>query len=346
MKFSFWDFIKVQFAVQTPVATADLTGKTVLVLGANTGIGFQAATHFAKMNAERLILACRSESKGQAALNKLKAETGYERAELWLVDLADFSSVQRFADKFERDGGRLDILVENAAIGVFAYETTKDGWESNLQVNSLAGPLLALLLLPIMVNTANQHATTPRIVVVTSGVHYWHTFEKSLCEDPAVLKTLGSKEYCTPQKMGDRYPLTKLLNVFFVRALNARLAPATPLIVNAVCPGYCYSELRRHWSGVLALMDHLMELVLALTPEQGSRQLVWGAVAHEAHPEALCGAYISSAHVVEASDFVLSAQGAKVQDRVWDNMVEILGKIDPRVTVNVEKYLSYNVGLP
>jgi NAD(P)-dependent dehydrogenase (short-subunit alcohol dehydrogenase family) len=51
-------------------------------------------------------------------------------AELWIVDLADFESVKQFADKFEQDGGRLDILVENAAIVTDKYEPTKDGWET------------------------------------------------------------------------------------------------------------------------------------------------------------------------------------------------------------------------
>jgi NAD(P)-dependent dehydrogenase (short-subunit alcohol dehydrogenase family) len=62
----------------------------------------------------------------------LKDATGYSKAELWIIDLADFESVKQFADKFERDGGRLDILVENAAIGTFKYEATEDGWETSL----------------------------------------------------------------------------------------------------------------------------------------------------------------------------------------------------------------------
>jgi retinol dehydrogenase-12 len=146
----------------------------------------------------------------------LKAATGYTKAELWIIDLADFASVKQFADRFEQDGGRLDILVENAAIAPTTYEATKDGWESSfvsrrlssptprltddrLQVNDLSTSLLALLLLPIMIKTAKEHATLPRLVVVSSGVHYWITIEKDLCESPTMLKTFGSSEYCTPK---------------------------------------------------------------------------------------------------------------------------------------------------
>ncbi|KAJ7663843.1 hypothetical protein DFH06DRAFT_1128222 [Mycena polygramma] len=128
MHLTFGTFVKGQlFKAPKPVVKADLTGKTVIVLGANTGLGFEATKHFASMNAGGLILALRSKPKqgtGRAhrTAPELKTETGYGKAELWLVDLADFASVKEFADKFERDGGRLDILVENAGVGGFTYE--------------------------------------------------------------------------------------------------------------------------------------------------------------------------------------------------------------------------------
>jgi FlaA1/EpsC-like NDP-sugar epimerase len=68
-KLSFWGFVRSQRRKQQPAAKVDLTGKTVLVLGANTGLGFEATKHFANMNPERLILACRSRSRGQAAVD-------------------------------------------------------------------------------------------------------------------------------------------------------------------------------------------------------------------------------------------------------------------------------------
>lgn len=71
MKLSVATFIKGQFKKQPPVVKADLTGKTVIVLGANTGLGFEAVKHFAAMNPGRLILACRSESRGQGAMDSM-----------------------------------------------------------------------------------------------------------------------------------------------------------------------------------------------------------------------------------------------------------------------------------
>ncbi|KAG6879361.1 hypothetical protein C0992_003279 [Termitomyces sp. T32_za158] len=131
-KAGFIDFLREQLATVPPVETADLTGKTVMVIGANVGLGFEATKHFARMNPARLVLACRSRSKGEAAIEKIQQETGYQAAELWIVDLSDFASVVAFADKFEKDGGRLDILLENAAVLPGKYVSTSDGWERTI----------------------------------------------------------------------------------------------------------------------------------------------------------------------------------------------------------------------
>jgi retinol dehydrogenase-12 len=114
-------------------------------------------------------------------------------------------------------------------LGAFlsSLSPNSDGRYCRLQVNSLSTPLLALLLLPIMIRTAKEHSTLPRLVVVASGVHYWITIDKKLGENPELLKTLGSAEHCTtrylcssflrkrcmflciPRVMFERYLLTK-----------------------------------------------------------------------------------------------------------------------------------------
>ncbi|KAJ7708868.1 hypothetical protein B0H17DRAFT_1031140 [Mycena rosella] len=339
MRYTFKKFLEDQRAKQPPALSIDLAGKTVVVLGANTGLGFEATRHFATMNPGRLILACRSRSKGEAAVEKLKTATGYNKSELWLIDLADFESVKQFADKFEKDGGRLDILVENAATIPKKYEATKDGWETALQVNCLSTPLLAILLLPLMIRTAEEFSTLPRIVVVGSSVHYWSTIEENVRNNPGILRALGGSQYCTQKAIDARYYLTKLLTIFFVRAFNARISPSTPVIVNTVNPGYCHSELRRTFSGFQAVVDHLTELALAFTTEEGSRQLVWGAIGEQENPETLRGAYISGCKVEEVSDFVLSPEGVKAQNDIWDEMLVLLGNVEPRVTTIAQKYL-------
>ncbi|KAJ7036525.1 hypothetical protein C8F04DRAFT_926460, partial [Mycena alexandri] len=83
----------------------------------NTGLGFEATKHSAAMNPGRLILACRSESKGRVAVDEVEAATaGYAKTELWHVDLPEFKSATKFADRFERNGGRVDTLIANADV--------------------------------------------------------------------------------------------------------------------------------------------------------------------------------------------------------------------------------------
>jgi NAD(P)-dependent dehydrogenase (short-subunit alcohol dehydrogenase family) len=340
MQLGFLQFIRSQWVTLPPVAKVDLSGKTVIVTGANIGLGFEAAKHFAGMTPGKLILACRSEEKGQAALNKLKEETGCKTAELWILDLASFASVKSFAERFEREGGRLDILVENA--GVFPEEKlqfTSDGWEISVQVNDLSTSLLALLLLPHLLGTAQKYNTTPRLVVVSSGMHYWTKFEKRLIDAPNPFQLYAHQEHMDELKGDQRYPITKLLNVLFTRALNDRLH-RKPLIVNSVCPGYCYSAFRRNFTGLRALFDRLMEMALARSTEEGSRNLVWAAIGAEEKKDELRGAFISLAQVSEPSDYVIGEEGKVAEEKLWDNLIEELIKVEPKVQQIVKEYLT------
>jgi hypothetical protein len=98
--------------------------------------------------------------------------------------------------------------------------------------------------------------------------------------------------------------------------MNAHLAASTPLVVNAVNPGYCYSELRRKLSPAMRFVDSVMERCLALTTEVGSRRLVWSAVGEQRHPETLRGEYINAYEREKPSDFVVGPDGVKAEERL------------------------------
>ena len=150
MQLSIFQFLREQLATVPSVEHEDLSGKTVVVIGANIGLGFEAAKHFARMNPNRIILGCRSKERGEAAATseanpllsyhfvtvshfsykELKTETGYESAELWIIDLARISSVVDFAERFEKERGRIDILLLNAGIvPAPGQQLTADGYE-------------------------------------------------------------------------------------------------------------------------------------------------------------------------------------------------------------------------
>jgi NAD(P)-dependent dehydrogenase (short-subunit alcohol dehydrogenase family) len=340
MRLSFFAFLREQLQTVPPVQYEDVSGKTVVVIGANDGIGFEATKHFARMKPGRIIMGCRSKERGKAAVARLNAETGYESAELWEIDLAQISSVVRFAERFEKDGGRLDILLENAGIvPTPGQQLTADGYEPVFQVNNLCTSLLALRLLPIMLRTAEKHQTTPRIVVVASEVHYWADLDKDVINSPNGLEKFGKRELSDMKNPEDRYFDSKLLNVFFARALNDRLRDKF-LVVNSVNPGFCHSSLLKSLTGTRALLNWIMESLLARTSEQGSRQLIWACIGGKDNVDELRGAYISSMEIHEPSDSVVSEEGKRAQAILWDALIDELAKGDPSVLEIVKKYTT------
>ncbi|KAG6877071.1 hypothetical protein C0993_010531 [Termitomyces sp. T159_Od127] len=306
-------FLREQLATVPPVETADLNGKTVMVIGANVGLGLEATKHFARMNPARLILACRSRSKGEAAIQKIQQETGYEAAELWIVDLSEFSSVVAFADKFEKDGGRLDILLANAAVLPGKYMSTSDGWERTQLSLSLPHRLA-------LASAANQDKRG--------------TFNTPAFGDKDIYKTLSNE-----RNISERYNDSKLFGVLFYQALNEKLGTQCSLIVNGVNPGFCVSEIRKELSGVVRAVSWLMEKTIVRTTEEGSRQLVYAAIGGKDKEDQLRGAYISLARISEASDFAISGEGHVVQEKLWEEVMDILGKIDPSIEGVAKKYL-------
>lgn len=343
MKVSAARLIWGQFSTVPPVETADLSGKTVLVVGANTGLGLEATKHFARMNPGRIIMACRNQTKGAAAVTAIQKDTGFTKTELWSIDLSSFASVIEFAEKFELDDGRLDILVMNAGILKPTYEATADGYESGLQVNHLGTALLSLLLLPSLVRTANKESTVSRLVIVSSDMHYLTDFSKEEQASPKILAKLNSKEYCTTPVIERRYQVTKLLNVFFTRALNAHVASSVPLIVDTANPSLCHSELSRDIPQPRRAIFGLVKKAIAFTAEEGSRQLVYGAIGGKEDPSKMRGAFIHMGHVQEVSDFVLSADGGEVQERIWTETIELLTAVTPKVREIVDRHLSNKV---
>ncbi|KAL1728161.1 hypothetical protein EV714DRAFT_215752 [Schizophyllum commune] len=348
-----WD----QLSYHSRVTRKDLTGQVVVVVGANVGLGYEAAKHFATMGAARVIMACRSKERGAAAVERLQKETGLKNSELMLVDLADFSSTTHFATELEARVDRLDLLVLNAGVttqnGSKRTETV-DGWEPTIQVNVVSSSILAILLLPIMLRTSRERHTIPRTVVVASSVHFWAPpWNDEIFNQPGILKALSNQEEFDPFCYLRTY---SVLNVLFARALNERLRHTHPtVIVNSVDPGLCSTSLFRD-EGRITVGMRLMNALFAVSAEVGSRELVWAALGGSENADALRGAFVARHTVREPSDFVLSERGRIAQDRTWVSdlrsvlsigmlmgmkrgIVAIGERLDPRVSQIVKEYL-------
>ncbi|KAF5326181.1 hypothetical protein D9611_000369 [Ephemerocybe angulata] len=270
----------------------------------------------------------------------IREATGFGRAEVWQVDLSKFSSVVAFADRLEKEGGRLDILLANAGVGLDKYRPTEDGWEESLQVNNLSTSLLCLRLAPRLVETSMKYpGARPRIVVVSSELHYNVSLpERAYDEGQSAFEHLNSREYCAAIMPGaTRYSETKLLNVFFTLSLS-ELLKETPVVVNTVTPGYCYSDLARNASAAQAQADRIAKAILGRSTEKGARQLVYAAVGGEEKIDTLRGAYINLHKADEPGDYVLGEEGKKRRDKLWNDLVLELSKVDGRVLEIVQAY--------
>lgn len=321
----------------------DLSGKTVIIVGANIGIGLETARHFARMKPGKLILGCRNMEKATKAVKDVKAITGCETLEPWVIDMSNFKSVVAFADKYANEGGgRLDLLVMNAGLNTHKFTKTVDDWETTIQVNHLSTCLLTLLLLPYLKN-APPASPTPRIVLLASETHYFISPLKE-AESPSILEQLNDEKYSV-KRMSQRYYVTKLFTIFFLHTLAARLpapsADAPGLVITAVNPGWCRTQLMRELNGTITgFFFHLGERLLARTVEMGSRAVVWAAVTHPDGGASLHGHYIHCCRVEEESDYSLSEEGKKVRERLWKETVEVLTKVDSRVEIIIKEQLA------
>lgn len=144
----------------------DLTGKVMVVTGANAGLGFATARALAERHAT-VIMACRNVERGERAREKIVRETGNDAVELALLDVADLSSVRAFVRQFEQEHDHLDVLLHNAGVLVHERSQTADGVETTFATHVL-GPFVLTHLLRDRLG----RGASPRVIWVTSGGMY------------------------------------------------------------------------------------------------------------------------------------------------------------------------------
>ncbi|KAF8119710.1 short-chain dehydrogenase [Boletus edulis] len=336
-KFSVLAFLRQQWTV-LPVPNADISDKSIVVTGANVGLGFEAAVHLAKLKPKRLLLTTRDEAKGKQAKQDVEQRSMTNNIEAWPLELGSFDSVRKFADRIESEGFPINAFIANAAVATPTYAKTQDGWETTLQVNYLSTALLSILMLPHLIKSTTA-TDTARLVIVSSDAHLTANKLGSVANWPSILGKLNDEEYCTASVMRNRYELSKLLQVMFVRELASRLPNPTPVSVSAINPGFCHSRLTRFIEGnpFINFVVHVGKALFARTTEMGSRTLVHPAV--EPSENDRHGRYVSSCEVAEESDYVLSEEGKEISRLLWMETIEILAKIDPRVNQIISQHL-------
>lgn len=277
--------LRQKFTGKPPPVTTDLSlaSQTVLVTGATSGVGLEAARQLAQLGPRLLILGVRNASKAEQIKSELERDTSNLTVQVAELDLESLSSVDRFVDELSANSIRLDLALLNA--GFFAHDDriTDDGYSPLFQVNFLSTAYLALKLLPLLHTTAPPHppgTTTPpgpRLVLVASEAHAWTTFPDvprptenrtqpilSVFQDK---NTLGSAD--------DQYARAKLLLALFGKELSRRLTAAendTTVVITT--PGFCASNFFPD-----GMMTRLIQLTSARSVQQGGALHVFAATA-------------------------------------------------------------------
>lgn len=280
--------LRLLFTKLTLPPASAIEGKTILLTGANSGLGREAARHAASLGAGTIIMGVRSLARGEEAKSDIESSTGCSgttKLLVWPVDLESFASVRAFAARARKhvveEGGRLDMAIMNAGIASVQFAMSGDGWEKGLQVNVLSTALLSLHLVPLLVRTQERDPSSsppPHLAFVTSDSHMTVKFpERHGDRILHVMNDVGQWE--KSQAAGgatERYGVTKLMDLLIAQEM-ARLVPrgahGEPLVVvNAVAPGFCKSDLLTREKAPWILK--VVQALVARTVEEGSKTLL------------------------------------------------------------------------
>ncbi|NDJ53468.1 MAG: SDR family oxidoreductase [Chloroflexi bacterium] len=270
----------------------DLSGKTILITGANSGIGEATARGLAAMGAHILMVA-RNREKGEAARAGIIERSGNKRVDLLLADLGKLDDIRALAEQVMAKDIGLDVLINNAAIVPLTRELTKDGLERQFAVNHLAYLRLTLLLLNLLKASAPSRIINLSSILHTSGNLDFDNLQSEKSYGPAGLQT---------------YNNTKLYNVLFTYELARRIA-GSGVTVNAVHPGFLGTNLSRTMPKPL----HAVYKAILAGPDRGAKPVIYLASSPEV--EEVSGTYFDRLEAKPSSAITYDEALAR---RLWE----------------------------
>ncbi|OAX80446.1 hypothetical protein ACJ72_05218 [Emergomyces africanus] len=308
---------------QPPLPDADFAGKTVIVTGANGGLGKEAVKHFVRLGAAQ------SGTKAAAALTEIDAETqGPGHAMIWELEYGRYASVKGFCERVLSELERLDVVMLNAGVSNRTYEQLESE-EGSITINVTSTLLLALSLIPKLRQTAQIYNVTPCLTVTSSKIHSWAKFPERGASD--IFAALNDPSTTTMQ---ERYPTSKLLQLLAIRELASRTASSSPsVVINLVSPGLNRTSLTRSTTGLEAIVLTAIHAMFAWEPEVGARILVHATMAgKESH-----GVLLDKCEVQNdiLAPWIETDEGQKVQRKVWSELEKKLETIQPGILSDI-----------
>lgn len=298
----------------TADAVPDQTGRVAVITGANSGIGFVAARALALRGAA-VVLACRSLEKGQAAMQRIKADSPEAKVEVETMDLASLASVRSAAQAILSRHPRLDLLINNAGVMAPPHGTTAEGFELQFGTNHLGHFALTGLLLDRLLATAGS-----RVVTVSSNAHHIGrirfedlNFERGYHAWPA-------------------YGQSKLANLMFTYELQRRLEKVSrTTLALAAHPGWAKTELDRHAMKhrINQLLYPMLGLFLCQPASRGALPMLRAAV----DPAARGGEYYGPSGFLEFTGEPVRvgsnrrSHDVEAQRRLWRVLEQLTGVV-------------------
>jgi NAD(P)-dependent dehydrogenase (short-subunit alcohol dehydrogenase family) len=285
-----------------------LAGRTAVVTGANSGLGFETALALARAGA-RVVLACRDEAKGAAALDRIRQAVPAADLRLDRLDLADLASVRTFAADFPAEHDGLDILVNNAGVMAIPRRETTDGFEMQFGTNHLGHFALTGLLLDSLLARPGARVVTVSSEAARIGRIRFDDLQ-------------GSRRY----GKWTAYGQAKLSNQLFALELNRRASDRGVDLVSVTAhPGYAATNLqavgpRMSGSRIMERINDLGNLVFAQPAVDGALPSLYGATA----PGVRGGQYFGPDRLFgmrghpQPTSFVRAARDPKTARRLWE----------------------------
>lgn len=279
---------------------SDLTGKTCIITGANSGIGKATALGLAKMGT-RLVMVCRDHERGEEAQEEIIAESGNGDVELMIGDMSSQDSVRKLAREFQKTHQELELLINNAGVYLTKRVTTTEGLEATLATNLLGPFLLTNLLLGVLKASAPS-----RIVNVSSDAH------KGVRMNFDDLQS--EKKFSSWQAYGQ----SKLGMILFTRELSKRLF-GTGVTVNSVHPGVVRTHFAKNNGGLVALGFRIIG-VFFISPSTSAKRVLYVATSPDLNN--VSGKYFSKMREEKSSR---ESYDNVVAERLWQISEQLTG---------------------
>lgn len=322
----FWDRFRKQELESHLTENDRFDGKTVMVTGANSGLGFAICVEIARRGG-RVIMACRSQIP--EAGEKVKRLSGSSNIEMRHLDLTKIDSIHSFVDNLEKDGVRMDITILNAGVTPAKARKTKSGQDEMFLVNYLSNVMLTNLLITEGVINLNNNDLDfkPRIIFISSDSHQGSSYvdyeEFGRYFDYGVSKAIANYSY-----------FKLLLNTYATELSRKINREGIKAGINMICPGPVNSNIVKEAPFILRIILKSIFTIIFKSPGKACKPVVYMAISPDF--EGRTNEYL---HMFRPKKMDFKIYIPEEGTKLWERSVDLWKSIDPLArTLQINHY--------